>query len=117
MNAQPNLSPSPLEGLSLSRFQKHTYLQENVITVGVTVSKVLSNNPNRLFWIIINEGAGDVRVSTSPNITINSGWLISQNGGVISMYWEEDGEGVGYQLFAVGFNPATDIRILEVIAS
>lgn len=115
MLPEQNKTPSPLEGVTLTRFQGKTYVQEQVITVNNTRSTLLRNNPNRLFWIAINESVNDVRLSNDPNLTATSGWLLSSNGGVISMYWEEDGEGVGYEVYAFGALPGLTVRVREVI--
>jgi hypothetical protein len=36
-------------------------------------------------------------------------------GGVISMYWEQDGEGVGYAVYGIATAINSDVRIREVI--
>jgi hypothetical protein len=117
MDDQPIRTPSPLEGVSINRFQGKTYTQELLTPISTVRVEVLPNNPNRFFWIAINEGAQDVRVSTDPTISATSGWLIPANGGVISMYWEEDGEGVGYAVYAIAPALGAMLRIREVIRS
>ncbi len=113
----PEESPaqSPLEALSNRRFEGHTYINEGVTTLGATRVVLLPNNPNRLFWILINEGLNDVRVSTSPDISAVSGWLVPASGGIISMFWEQDGEGVGYTLYGIATVGAPDVRVREVV--
>lgn len=108
-------SRSPLEALSVGRFGGRTYGQENIVSVPVTRINLLPNNPNRVYWRLINEGAFDVRISTSPNLTVASGWLLQANGGLIDMTWEEDGETVGYQVYAIANGGANNVRTLEVI--
>lgn len=107
-------TPSPLEGVSIERFKRNTVRQETVVSVGVARVTLIRNDPNRLFWNAINEGANDVRLSTDPNITATSGWLLPAGGGVISMFWEQDGEGVGYEVFAIAVAGANDVRVAEV---
>lgn len=107
-------TPSPLEGVSIERFKGHTFRQENVVSVPATRVTLIRNDPNRLFWIAINEGAADVRLSTDPNLSATSGWLIPAGGGVISMFWEQDGEGVGYEVFAISVAGANNVRVAEV---
>lgn len=114
--ALPEYKPrSPLEALSLNRFGGRTYGQEKVISVTTTRTLVIPNNPNRLFWAMINEGANDVRVTNDPNVTASSGWVLAASGGVISMYWEEDGEAVGYEVFALTSAGASNVRVKEII--
>lgn len=117
MNDNPVRTPSPLEGVSIIRFQGKTFIQETLVTVGVTRVDLLANNPNRLFWIATNEGAADVRLSTDPTITAASGWILAASGGIISMYWEQDGEGVGYPVYGISAAAGQVVRIREVIRS
>lgn len=108
---------SPLEGLSIQRFGGKTYLQERVFNMTTNLDVLLPNNPNRVFWAIINEGANDVRLSTDPTITNSSGWLLPAAGGVIIMFWESDGESVGYAIYGRCSVSPNNIRIREVIRS
>lgn len=106
---------SPLEALSTRRFEGKTYANETVVTVGTTRLTLVKNNPNRLFWIAINESASDMRLSIDPGVTLTSGWLIPAQGGVISMFWEQDGESVGYEVFVIAPVAACNIRVREII--
>lgn len=107
-------SVSPIDALAYERFKGKTYAIESVVVVGTARSELLRNNPNRFFWIAINEGAADVRLSTSPDISSASGWLLPANGGVISMFWEQDGESVCYSVFAISAVAGQNVRIREV---
>lgn len=115
MSDNHDKTPSPLEGVSITRFQGSTYIQETLSTIGLTRINLLSNNPNRVFWVAINESDSDVRLSTDPNISATSGWLLAAAGGVISMFWEQDGEGVGYAVYAIAAAVGKIIRVREVI--
>ncbi len=107
---------SPLGELSKIRFGGKTYIQERVVSVTTTRSSLVQNNPNRIFWIAINEGVNDVRASTDATLTIASGWLLAAGGGLISMFWEEDGEGVGYETYAISaVAGGVPVRVKEVI--
>lgn len=108
-------SKSPLEALSVGRFGGRTYSQEKVTSVTITRINLLPNNPNRVYWRLINEGAHDVRISTDPGVSVNSGWLLVANGGTIDVTFEEDGETVGYTLYAIANVAAVNVRSLEVI--
>lgn len=108
---------SPLEELSIQRFGGHTYAVETLMYVDTARTRILPNNPNRIFLAIINEYPYDLRVSTDPNMNRFSGWLIPAQGGVFMMTWEEDGESVGYELFGAGDTTSLLIRVREVIRS
>lgn len=114
MNDTPG---SPIEELSFEQFKGHTFAQEQVIALTGNLDTVLPNNPNRVQWIMINEGTFDVRISNDPTITNTSGWLLPANGGVILMDYKNDGEGVAYAVYARVANLPNIIRIREVIRS
>ena len=116
--AIPNNKPqSPLEALSLERFGGHTYGTEEVITVFVTRTTILRNNPNRVYWVMINEGANDIRVSFDPSITAVSGFVLAASGGIIICDWFNEGETVGYEVYGIAVGVDTRVRVREVIRS
>lgn len=115
MTDQGYLPRSPLEELSIERFKGNTYVQETIVRVDPTRTDFLLNNPNRLFWIAINEGGSDIRLSTDPDIDASTGWLLAAGGGVISMFWEQDGEAVGYHVYSIASVVASQVRVREVI--
>lgn len=110
-----NVPFSPLEQMSMGRFGGHTYANERVVSVSTTRSSVLPNNPNRVYWQMINEGNNNVRISIDPAISDLTGWLLPAAGGVLFSSWEEDGESVGYEVFAISVLNNNNIRIRETL--
>ncbi len=106
---------SPVAGLTDEHYHGHTMTVENVLSVATAPLTRLPPNPNRVAWQIINEGANDVRVSFLPDITASSGWLLASNGGSIGMEWDEDGEGVTYDIYLIASVAACNVRVREVI--
>lgn len=116
--ALPNVVPqSPLETLSIARFGGHTYGTEDVVTVLTTRTTILRNNPNRVYWVMINEGANDIRVSFDPSISATSGFVLAASGGVIVADWFNEGETVGYEVYGIAVGVDTRLRVREVIRS
>lgn len=115
MDTLENTPRSPLENLSIGRFNGRTYATERVVSVGTSRVVLIKNNPNRVYWQIINEGNNHVRVSIDAAITDLTGWLLPAAGGVIFSSWEEDGESVGYDLYAISVLNSNNIRIRETI--
>jgi len=108
-------SKSPLENLSIGRFGGHTYAEENTKIVMNAVGVVIINNPNRVFWILINNGGNDVRLSFSAGLGVYTSFILPANGGVMSMSWEEDGESVGYAVYGYATADNTQCFLREVI--
>lgn len=114
MALEPDEFRSILERINVQKFGVRTFSEERIVPVGTTRVSLLRNNPNRIFWICINESLNPIRVSNANDVSTTSGWLLQANGGIISMWWEEDGEGVGYELFAIAGVAANNVRIREV---
>lgn len=110
-----NPTISPLRALSQSRFGGPTYAVERVVTIPLTRITLLVNNPNRVYWMVINEGLNDVRVTIDPAISATSGWLLPAAGGVLLSDWEDEGEIVGYEVYAIANVAASTVRVREVI--
>ena len=101
---------------TLKRFGFPTRAVENpvVAAVGVAVLTVLRNNPDRVFWLIVNLSANIVYVGLAGDVSATKGIRLDANGGWVSMSVEEDGEAVGYEVFAVATGAASAIYVLEM---
>ena len=93
-----------LQDLLLTQFKVKTRANINPEISKLTggVDKVLSNNPNRLAWIIINLGDDSSYLSFERDPSLTKGIIISGGGGTASMLWNEDFDLVGYELFIKG---------------
>lgn len=117
MTQAENSNLPPVAAISASRFGGNTFLSESLVTIPSASVYRVPNNPNRLNWAMINEGANDIRVSNYPTVTASSGWLLAANGGVLSMDWAEDGEAVCYDIYLIANGADTVIRLREVLRS
>lgn len=108
---------SPLFDIAKTRFLGHTYPQETVLVISSTSVSRVANNPNRVNWIMINEGSTDIRLSNLPNVSSTSGWLLSANGGIVEMDWAEDAEAVSYDVYLIAVSGTPNVRLREVIRS
>lgn len=106
---------SPLEQLSQSRFNGRTYLQESTVSMTTSIGQILQNNPNRVFWLLVNSGANDVKVFFQRVQTGIATFILMANGGIMSMTFEEDGEAVGYELWGFAIAATSGLRLVEVI--
>ncbi|GAI94640.1 unnamed protein product, partial [marine sediment metagenome] len=66
--------------------------------------------------IIFNLGTTAVYLGHEPVPTSTNGYYLDKNGGYLSMTWDEDGELVGYPLYAVAESLTPTIFIAAVVA-
>lgn len=102
--------------VSEKRFGFPTRPVENpvVASVGTTVDEVLLNNPDRVFWIIVNLSANIIYVALKEDVSATKGIRLDANGGFTSMSADEDGEAVAYAVYALASGAASAIYVLEI---
>lgn len=101
---------------SKMRFGRATRPVERVESVDTSVEEILTLNPDRISWLLVNRGTNNVAWSTRRDLTFANGVLLASGGGTAQMTAEDDGESVAYPIFIISTVGASDIRILEVIA-
>lgn len=89
-------------------------LVERTVTVTDAITEIIHNNPRRLFWQICNRGSVPVYFGFSSNTTAGNGFVLDVNGATASMSIDEDGEGVGYSVYALTASGEATVRIMEV---
>jgi hypothetical protein len=107
----------PLADLLLRQFGVKTEPVENplgVTSIGTTAERILSNNPNRLAWIVINLSANIVYLALKSDVSSSKGIRLNANGGEASMIWSEDFQAVSYEVYAVASGASSAIYVLEV---
>jgi len=102
--------------VSIKVFGFPTRLIENPVTnsVATTATKILNNNPDRVFWLAINLSAQDGYVGFSREVSSTRGVLVTATGGFVSMSAEEDGESVAYEVLAISPGGAGTWYIIEI---
>ena len=104
------LERSPLSRLSKREYDRHTTINVRTVTVGVGGARIASENSNRVALTVHNPSAVDMYLSPRPDVLPATGIILSANGGTLMLNYAEDGEGVGYELWAInalGNNPLT----------
>jgi len=101
---------------TLKRFGFPTRAVENPVTdeLGTSAKPVLKNNPDRVFWLIINLGANVGYVALSGDVSSSKGVRLDTYGGWASMSAEEDGEAVAYEVHGVAPTGTSAIYVLEM---
>jgi len=108
--AAPELPPAA------QKFGFKTRLIINPVTntVATTATEVLKNNPDRVYWLIVNLSAYDGYAGWDRQVSATKGLLIPANGGYASASALEDGELVIYPVFAVNLTASGTWMIVEV---
>ena len=101
---------------TLKRFGFPTRAVENpvVAAVGTSAVVILKNNPDRVFWLVVNLSTNVVYVALSEDVGDAKGIRLDANGGWASMSVEEDGEAVAYAVHAKATGAASAIYVLEM---
>ena len=99
----------------IARLGFPTRLVTRVVTVTSAVAtRILDDNPRRLSWFLCNRGRDDVAARFETTDVAPYGFLITPNGGVVSMVIEEDGEAVGYAVYAQSLDRDCPVYVIEI---
>jgi len=95
----------------------HTAPRINPVTgtVGTTATKILNNNPDRIFWLAINLSSNKGYIGWDTEVSSSRGVPISSNGGYVSCSVEEDGELVIYEVYAINENAQGTYYTVEIM--
>ncbi len=112
----------PLEQLgraanfSESKFGGPTRIVENPLTtsVGATPTLLLPNEPDRIFWLVVNRSAQIVDLGFTNALVTGANILLDANGGTVSSILEQDGELVTYPVYAVAPVAGATVYVVEV---
>lgn len=90
-------------------------INPEVDQVDITLTKLLSYNPRRASFVLINLGANFITVAPDPRVLTTRGIYLVPNGGTLSMVWNEDFELPTFEWYGIADTAACDIYILEVL--
>jgi hypothetical protein len=109
---------SILKNMLEREFGINTREQRNplVAVVGVAPVRVLSNNPDRLAWTIINLSGSDIALNFDRTVGPLNCILLGAGGGGVNFVWDEEFELVGTEVWAVAPIAGCNILALEIIA-
>lgn len=101
---------------ALKEFGFKTRAVENPVRASVDDSavEVLRQNPDRIGWLIINlHAANTLYLAYSPAVGSTHGVILTAGGGTATSKVSEDGEAVGYAVWAKGSAASTTIYVVE----
>lgn len=92
------------------------HVNPEVTQVKVTVTKIVSHNPNRLGLVIVNNGTANIFVSPLNTVTVGNGIRLVPAGGSVIFKWDVDFELVSSEFFGIADGAASAIFVIEVYA-
>ena len=97
------------------RFGIQTIPKESRPVANIIASVVIDNNPNRVYYSIMNRSSVNVAVGFGADLTVANGLLLPPNGGWVSQAIEEDGTAVAWAIYAASAVDAAALYILEIV--
>jgi len=86
-----------------------------VSEVATTVTKVLSNNPNRLSFTIVNLGTTAIYLALDRDVSSEKGLYLSASGGHVNISYDIDFDMVAWEWFAISETSANKVYIIAVV--
>lgn len=86
-------------------------------SVAITPTLLLSNNPNRLAWVIVNLGLNDIHIGFDQEVSATNGILIANSGGGLNFVWKEEFNLVGYSVYAIATGGASSVYVMSIEAT
>lgn len=92
-------------------------IREKWVTLNtVTLTELVGRNPNRLGLFLSNGGSGDALVGEGDNVLTSGYFYVTQSGGWVSFWWEEDMMFQCEQFSGVLLSGAGSMLVREIIA-
>ena len=89
--------------------------ETDTVALKPDITKVLSYNPRRIAFILVNLGTGIIHVSPQGDVSNEKGIYLVANGGTLTMVWTEDFEMPTFEWYAIADTIACKVYILEVL--
>ena len=106
-----------LTGLLESQLGVKTHPEVNPLSnvVGVTATRIVPNNDNRVGLNFVNNGAFPAYIWTDNSVSSGVGFLVSNGGGFLGLDWRDDLSLVSNEWWAIGIGGATTINTLGLV--
>lgn len=98
-------------------FGIRSYLRTNpeVSSVGVSASRILRGNPQRVSIVVFNLSANNVYIAPFNDVSATNGFYIAPNGGSVTMQWDRDFEMLSHEWWGIAPAGASNIYVMENI--
>lgn len=78
-----------------------------------TVTKIMNNNPKRVYANIVNLGSNDVYIMIDNAVSSSRGIYVSPNGGSVTLKWRDDFHLLEHEWYAIAITAASNLLVLE----
>lgn len=86
-----------------------------VSSCAITLTKLLSNNPNRLASVLVNLGANDIYIGFDVETSAAKGILLANSGGGINFKWDSEFNLLEAAMYGIAVGGASAIYVLEIV--
>ena len=100
---------------SISRFGGPTTYRTSTVSVGITATRIVANNPRRVQFTIYNRSVNSIDLDYVSSVTANGGIPLSASSGVATSTIEDDGETVVGEIYGIASAAASSVFIVEVL--
>jgi len=107
-------APEPIPARAKIGFPSRPVINPVTDTVLTTPTLILRNNPDRIFWLVVNLSPNNGFLGWDTLVSSTRGLFIAGNGGFVSANIEEDGELVIQEVWAINLNAAGTYMIVEI---
>jgi len=107
-------APEEIPAVKKLGFKSRPIVNPVTDTVLTTPTEILRNNPDRIFWLIVNLSPNNGYAGWDREVSATRGLFIPSNGGYASASVEEDGELVIHPVYAINTIAQGTWMIVEV---
>lgn len=94
-------------------FRSSPIINRTTSSIATTATKLMNNNPKRVYATIVNVSANDVYIMLDNTVSSSRGIFLSPNGGSTVLKWREDFHLLSHEWYAIAIGAAADILVIE----
>lgn len=99
-----------------SQLGRQTRVRESDVSVDTSIVTILQGDPNRLAWMLTNNGNNAVKWSSRRDgLATTAGNNLASGDGVVSMTVRDDFEATTYPVFGVAAAGPNNVHVWELI--
>ena len=99
---------------AISRWGGPTTFSLTSQTVGTSPSRIVTNNPRRVYYVLSNLSSSDIYLAFTSSVSTTSGLKLVAGTGIAEVNASDHGEEVVSEVWAVSSAAAQTVMVLEV---